>query len=991
MAHHPLTLALAETLQAQGLDLSPHHQTAFEKLSAEHPSGIALAQMDTPMMRQFKEAKDAVPDALLFFRMGDFYELFGADAVIAAEVCQLTLTSRDRNSENPVPMAGVPVVNHRVTLKKALAAGFKVAVCDQLEDPKLAKGLVKRDIVRIATPAVPGDLGEDDDSASPAGTWLASAVPTSSGLWALAFVDVSTGVFRYTGKLNQADLEQELITLCPREIIVPQAQADKLTNFARSRFTLIPRVSPMASWIQRSPSDALRLFEDFFELPKLNAFGIPTVEGSLQAVTAILHYLKDAQRGVVKNITSIDYFDVSKHLVLDESTKRHLDFFATSGGERKGSLFYFLNQCATACGARLLAQKLNYPEISRAAAEDSHNSVEALTRNGDSERAFYTELRSTADLDRQLSRAAQNSIDPKGLAWVGQTLFRMPQILALLQNLNEKSDAQKKTAEELTQLLQHAEPLGTLLTRALEDEPAQQVGKGGKIFKAGFNAELDELVDLESNFEEKIAALEAHERGKSGISTLKIGFTRAFGYYFEVSKGKLTQVPAHFERKQTLVNGERYITQELKELEEKALSAAERRTSIERQLLEQLRTEVVAQAGTLTALSRLIAQIDVWRCFAQLAKEHRWCKPAMTDRRVTALESSVHPILSGLRTTQTKFVANDIVFGDTSALSADAFGHGHPDGQVLLVTGPNMAGKSTIMRQAAVAHVLAQMGCYVPAKRATLGMCDKIFTRIGAGDFALRNQSTFMVEMLETAQMLRFATPASLLLIDEIGRGTSTYDGLSLAWAILEDLAERVQARTLFSTHYHELVDAVSARTNVTAMRMEVVEQPTAQGDQIIFTYRFLTGAAGRSYGIHVARLAGIPEGVVKRANIILNGLTSLESGEAARGKLSAKENIPTVVPEPQNRPQPEPATELSAEMKAETAGASAGEDPLHVFLRTIEPDRLSPREALDLIYDICQSARSGSHTMTDQVNSAPARKGARKKQWDASGLPSLF
>jgi DNA mismatch repair protein MutS len=986
MAHHPITLALVETLQAQGLDLSPHHKTAFEKLSGEHPSGIAIAQMDTPMMRQFKEAKDAVPDALLFFRMGDFYELFGADAVIAAEVCQLTLTSRDRNSENPVPMAGVPVVNHRVTLKKALAAGFKVAVCDQLEDPKLAKGLVKRDIVRIATPAVPGDLGEDDDSSSPAGTWLACAVPASAGLWALAFVDVSTGVFRYTGKLNQADLEQELITLCPREIIVPAAQADKLTVFVRSRFTLIPRVSPLAAWIQRSPSDALRLFEDFFELPKLNAFGLPAVEGSLQAVAGILHYLKDAQRGVVKNITGIDYFDVSKHLVLDESTKRHLDFFVTTSGERKGSLFHFLNQCATACGARLLAQKLNYPEISRAAAEDSHHSIEVLLRNSDSERALFSELRSTADLDRQLARAAQNSIDPKGLAWVGQTLNRLPQTLNILQNLNGKSDAQQKTAHDLSERLADIRSLTVLLSTALEDEPAQMVGKGGKIFKSGFNNELDELVDLEANFEGKIAALEAHERNKSGIPTLKIGYTRAFGYYFEISKGKLTQVPAHFERKQTLVNGERFITPELKELEEKALSASERRTSIERQLLEQLRTEVVAQAGTLTALSRLIAQIDVWRCFAQLSKEQRWCKPAMTDKRVTALEASVHPILAGLRTTQTKFVANDIVLGDTSALPADAFGHGRPNGQVLLVTGPNMAGKSTIMRQVAVAHVLAQMGCYVPAKRATLGMCDKIFTRIGAGDFALRNQSTFMVEMLETAHMLRFATPASLLLIDEIGRGTSTYDGLSLAWAILEDLAERVQARTLFSTHYHELVDAVSTRANVTAMRMEVVEQPSAQGDQIIFTYRFLEGAAGRSYGIHVARLAGIPDSVVKRANVLLQGLTSLETGEAAREQVVAP-----ATPQSSAVPDENSTTRAAPEQDVHLGVNTGASDALGAFLRSIEPDQLSPREALDLVYDIVKTLKNSDSARLEQWSTAPAKKSSRKKQWDASGLPSLF
>jgi DNA mismatch repair protein MutS len=954
MAHHPLTLTLLETLHAQGLDLSPHHKTAFEKLSAEHPSGIALAQMETPMMRQFKEAKDAVPDALLFFRMGDFYELFGADAVIAAEVCQLTLTSRDRNSENPVPMAGVPVVNHRAALKKSLAAGFKVAVCDQLEDPKLAKGLVKRDIVRIATPAVPGDLGEDDDSSSPSGTWLSCAIPASSGLWALAFVDVSTGVFRYTGRLSSVELEQELVTLHPLEIIVPNNHVERLTDFARTHFSLIPRVSALPSWILRSPSDALRLFEDFFELSKLNAFGLAAIEGSLQAVTGVLHYLKETQRGVVKNLTRIDYFDVSKHLVLDDSTKKHLDFFVTTTGERKGSLFYFLNQCASACGARLLAQKLNYPEKSRAAVQSALDAVELILNQVAMERELYDALRTFADLERQLSRAAQNSIDPKGLAWVGQTLMRLPALLQLIRSLPQQnsSDALVGVVQAIENQLLALQPLSEELARAIEDEPALVVGKGGRIFKSGYHAELDELVELESNFEERIAALENHERSASGIPTLKIGYTRAFGYYFEISKGKLAQVPAHFERKQTLVNGERFITPELKELEDKALSASERRTAIERQLLEKLRVDMVTHADALTALSRAIAQIDVWRCFAQLAHEHRWSKPALVDVRVTALEQCVHPILSGLRSTQSKFVANDIVLGETSQLADGLFGAGHKTGQVLLITGPNMAGKSTVMRQVALAHVLAQMGCYVPAKRATLGVCDKIFTRIGAGDFALRNQSTFMVEMLEAAHMLNFASSNSLLLLDEIGRGTSTFDGLSIAWAILEDLADRVQARSLFSTHYHELVDAMRDRPKVTPMKMEVVERSQQGLDQIIFTYRFLRGAAGKSYGIHVARLAGLPESVVARASALLEKLSSHDAQQAAAGKAAAQEVTQTQT------------------IAAETSETTVALNDLI--------DEQRPREQLNT-------------TSSIQTSSIKTSTPKRKERWDSSTLQTLF
>lgn len=975
MHQHPLTLALLQTLHAHGLELSPHLKSAFERLSAEHPSGIALEQMETPMMRQFKEAKDAVPDGLLFFRMGDFYELFGADAVIAAEVCQLTLTSRDRNSDNPVPMAGVPVVNHRATLKKALSAGFKVVVCDQLEDPKLAKGLVKRDIVRIATPAVPGDLGEDEENTSPSGTWLACAVGAQNGTWTLAFVDVSTGTFRFTGRLSLSDLKQELVTLSPREIIVPNSALSMMNEFALSSFTLIPRVTQLPGWILRSQADTHRLFEDFFPLPKLNAFGLSAVDGAPQAVAGILCYLKDTQRGVVQNLTNIDFYDVSKHLILDDSTKRHLDFFVTSTGERKGSLFHFLNQTATACGARLLAFKLNYPDRNKEQVQQSHENVASLLSATGSERELFNLLRTFIDIERALSRCAQSSIDPKGLAWLGQTLSALHNLQIIIQHHAEKCTGWANASALLKSASDSAGSLANHLTRALEEEPAQIVGKGGRIFRSGYHAELDDLADLEANFETKINELEQTERSASGISTLKIGYTRAFGYYFEVSKGKLAQVPKHFERKQTLVNGERYITPLLKELEEKALNATERKAVLERQLLEQLRIEVIKHAQALTTVAKVIAQVDIWRCFAQLAHENRWCRPTIVDENLTALEQCTHPILAAMKTTQSNFIANNIVLGTSESLPEGCFGKSSNAAQILLVTGPNMAGKSTVMRQVALAQILAQMGSYVPAQSASLGMCDKIFTRIGSGDFALRNQSTFMVEMLETAQMLRFATPSSLLLLDEIGRGTSTFDGLSLAWAILEDLADRVGSRALFSTHYHELVDAIESRSTIIPMRMEVLEQTSTVGEKIVFTYRFIQGAAGKSYGIHVAQLAGIPDHVVTRARTLLAQLSEREQG-----------------PEPLTlaHTPAQPAHELQRP-SASTSVATpvAPESQLCKFLQSIDPNDLTPRDALDLMFELVNAAHS---PQSKRLHGAePTRRPARKKQWQTSDLPQLF
>lgn len=984
---HPHTLALLQTLHAHGLELSPHLKTAFEKLSAEHPSGIALEQMETPMMRQFREAKDAVPDGLLFFRMGDFYELFGADAVIAAEVCQLTLTSRDRNSDNPVPMAGVPVVNHRATLKKALAAGFKVVVCDQLEDPKLAKGLVKRDIVRIATPAVPGDLGEDEDNASPAGTWLACAVPAQNGTWTLAFVDVSTGTFRFTGRLSYSDLKQELVTLAPREIIVASAHYEKFSEFTLSHFNLIPRVTQLPGWILRSQSDTVRLFEDFFPLQKLNAFGLSAIEGATQAVAGVLAYLKETQRGVVQNLTSIDFYDVSKHLILDDSTKRHLDFFVTTGGERKGSLFYFLNQTVTACGARLLAHKLNYPDRNKEQVQQAHESVACLLASSGAERELFHLLRTFTDIERTLSRCAQSSVDPKGLAWLGQTLGKIGALRETLAPLTSQSKGWLHISDFLGSAADTLSPLSSHLSKALEEEPAQIVGKGGRIFRTGYHAELDELCELEANFEAKIAELERAERQASGISTLKIGYTRAFGYYFEVSKGKLTQVPQHFERKQTLVNGERFVTPLLKELEEKSLNAAEKKVLIERQLLELLRQEVVAHAEPLTAAAKAIAQIDVWRCFAQLAQENRWCQPIIVDENVTALEQCTHPILSALKTTQSKFIANDVILGNSDKIPEGCFGRGKASGQILLVTGPNMAGKSTVMRQVALAHILAQMGCFVPARNATLGICDKIFTRIGSGDFALRNQSTFMVEMLETAQMLRFATPSSLLLLDEIGRGTSTFDGLSLAWAILEDLADRVGSRALFSTHYHELVGAIESRKTILPMRMEVLEQNSASGEKIVFTYRFIEGAAGKSYGIHVAQLAGIPDHVVERASALLGELAESDN-QSSDAKIPPRAGAAAVEDKSLSNELELANPETHHSTSKDTASVEA-ENRLSAFLNRIDPNELSPRDALDLIYDLVKAAQSSQETAVRGFETV--KRTPRKKQWQTSDLPSLF
>lgn len=981
---HESTRSLVDQLLAQGRDLAPHLKAALERLSPEHPSGIALVQLETPMMKQFISVKNEVPDGIVFFRMGDFFELFGADAIIAAEICGLTLTSRDKNSDSPVPMAGVPVVSYRAALKKCVQAGYKVAVCDQVEDPRTAKGIVKREIVRIATPAVPGDLSDEESAESALGCYLAAAACGAQGMWAFCYVDVSTGEFRITGGLARDMLEQEILTLSPREILFDAQTAQSMGDSLRGLFQTPPRIGLFEPWVFRSEKECLAIFGEFFKPQDLHQFGLGTIDLGLQVVAGVLSYLKSTQRNVLKNLKSIHPYALASHLMLDDATKRHLDFFSTASGERKGSLFWFLNRCVTPGGARALARRLNYPFKSKAALEAAQACVAAFVDLPEFERKVTEDLRQCGDLDRLMARTAQGHIDPKGLAWMRQSLLVLPLVAHRLcaPESNTGSNIEANTGSHTEEggvshqalvdlataalpAIEALQPLTALLQKALADDPANALGKGGRIFQEGHSPELDEVVALESNIDSLINALEAREREKTQISSLKIGFTRAFGYYFEISKGKAALAPAHFIRKQTLTTGERYITADLKELEEKILTASEKRGVLERELFDALVAQVLLYAESMAKAAAFLAQVDVARTFAALAKEHGWARPTLAESAVIYLKDSVHPILQSLLRGGEAFVPNTIAVGETASLGpvalADVGLNGSSaEAMVLLITGPNMAGKSTVMRQVALSQVLFQMGSFVPAKVACMGLCDRIFTRIGSSDFALKNQSTFMVEMLETAHMLRYATPSSLLLMDEIGRGTSTYDGVSLAWAILEDLHDRVHARTLFSTHYHELQEVTRTRPQIRPMQMEVIERERVSENgtrkwEILFSRRFKAGAAGKSYGLHVAELAGIGQEVLGRAASILAGLSAHEAGLTSEVVLEAvPAAVPTVVP-----------AEVPAEAPAQPlAEAEASIDEALELLLSHNPDSVTPMAALELLYKvrelILKSGRAG-------------------------------
>ncbi|BBH52582.1 DNA mismatch repair protein MutS [Fluviispira sanaruensis] len=955
----PVTDSLLKHWLANGKELPPHLKPALEKLSTEHISGISLSQLESPMMKQFRAAKDEVPDALLFFRMGDFFELFGIDAIIVSDICGLTLTSRDKSSNNPVPMAGSPVVGYKNALKKCVLAGFKVAVCDQVEDPRQVKGIVKREITRIATPAVPGDLDDDDNSQeTPFGCYLASVIENKK-TFTLAYVDVSTGEFRITQNLNELLLNQELSTITPREILVPKnIEVQVLEIVKKNQKNNFTTVNTIENWLLRSADNCKEIFLEFFKEKDLNAFGLNEITNGLTCVSAILHYLKATQKSVLKNIQFITYYDLRSHLIIDDSTRKHLDFFQTTSGDKKGSLFHFLNKCTTATGSRKLFRRLNYPFKYLEEIEQVHQNIQEYINQVDVVTVIIENLRNTADIDRLLARAAQKNLDARGMAWLRETLLTLPNLETILNKLTTNPFKNNN-------LLVRLEPLKELLMNALNDEPAAVAGKGGIIFKEGYSKKLDEAIALTTNFSKMLDTLEQKEKENSQITTLKIGYTGAFGYYFEISKGKIAQAPKHFIRKQTLTNCERYITPELKELEEKSLNASDERILLEKELLEFLRTQILEYSQYLVQASELIAEIDLSVTFANLALQFNWCRPALTNKKLIKLTESTHPILAHLSTRFEPFIANDITLGVVDDETKD-------NPLVHLITGPNMAGKSTIMRQVAVTQVLCQIGSYVPARKAEIGLVDRIFTRIGSGDNALKNQSTFMVEMLETANMLRFATPQSLLLLDEIGRGTSTFDGLSIAWSILENLSEKVQARALFSTHYHELQEVCASHKNICPMHMSVVEnivtyEENIEKKEILFSRKYTPGGAGKSYGLHVAELAGIPAEIIARAEDVLK---KLENSAPTQTNVPATSNPESFKEKLEEISESLKEKHLNFPIIPEESGKNSNltkQATLSKALLALDVDGITPRQALEIIYTLKNFAAEHSGVEGEQ------------------------
>jgi len=807
---------------------------------------------DTPVMRQYRKIKKNYPDSILMFRLGDFYEMLFDDAKVASKVLGLALTSRDKNSKDPVPLCGVPYHSVESYITKLLESGTKVAICDQVENPKLAKGIVARRVTRVLTPGAVLDTEKLDSKTS---NYIAGIWKGKSG-WGLAYADISTGEFKTTELEGMRDLRRELAHIEPKEVLLSESLAAdrELTGYLASSWD--PLLTTVEDWVWELDS-AREILKDHFGTVSLEPFGIDKKNDAVRASAAVIHYLEETQMDDMPKFAELTSYDSGDYLSIDEFTKSNLELLKTLRlGAKTGTLLWVLDRTQTAMGGRLLKQWINYPLRDVEKIRKRHEAVGELLASPGALAALRRALSEICDMERLIGRISTSYARPSDLAALRDSSF----FIAALKDICSEFDS--SLLEVIRDEMDELADIRETLQGALVDSPPNSLRDGG-VIREGFSEELDGLRSIKSDGKRWISELETGEREKTGITSLKVGYNRVFGYYVEVTKSNLHLVPESYIRKQTLVNAERYITPELKEFEEKILRAEERIADLEKELFEGLRAGVAAEAGRVRHTAALIGALDVLTCLADVADAYDYVRPEVNSTGVIDLKESRHPVVERIDLGE-RFVPNDV------RLDMD-------ENQLLIITGPNMAGKSTLMRQVALIVIMAQMGGFIPARSGRIGVVDKIFTRVGASDDLTRGQSTFMVEMVETAFILRHATKRSLVIFDEIGRGTSTFDGMSLAWAVAEHIY-KLGTKTLFATHYHELAELAVSKKRVQNYNIYVKEA----GDGIVFLRKLLPGATSHSYGIEVARLAGVPYGVIKSARGVLAKLEKAQSNLAA-------------------------------------------------------------------------------------------------------------
>ncbi len=864
----------------------------------------------TPMMRQYLEIKADYPDTILFFRMGDFYEMFLDDAVKASRILDITLTSRNKGSDGAdVPLCGVPYHSVNPYIAKMIEAGEKVAICEQVEDPKTAKGIVKRRVVKVVTPG----LVVDNESLRPKeNNYLLAIFAGKGNSRGIAYLDLSTGEFRATELATSDAAAAEIACVNPREIILPASfrdtpQLKSLTGALNGRI-----ITPLDDWVF-DPDYARRLITGHFGVASPDVLGLAELQEGVLAAGAVLHYLRETQLGKAPHVRTITPYKTREYLVLDDATRRNLELTATlAEGKRKGSLLGLMDRTATAMGGRKLRQWINYPLVSVEQIVERQDAVDELLQDQGRRSEISAALNGVFDLERLNGRISLASASAKDLVALRESLFKLPAI---------KEELASFSAPLLRRLATEIDPLADiarLIATGIVENPPFVLREGG-IIADGYSAELDKLRSLSREGKGFIARLEAKEKGRTGIGSLKVRYNKVFGYYIEVTKSNLANVPEDYIRRQTLANAERYITPELKEYEEKVLGAEERITELEYLLFQEIREQVAAEGERIARSADRLATTDVLVALAELAHERGYCRPEVNNGDALVISEGRHPVIEAMNLGE-RFVPNDVLLDNG-------------ENQLLIITGPNMAGKSTFMRQVALITLMAQIGSFVPAARAVIGVTDRIFTRVGATDNLAAGQSTFMVEMTEAAHILANATPRSLVVLDEIGRGTSTFDGVSIAWAVAEFLHDTPDhaAKTLFATHYHELTELAVTRERIKNYNIAVREW----NEQIIFLRKIVPGGASHSYGIQVARLAGIPLPVIDRAREILQ---NLEKGEYVEG------GVPRIAKGKRGIAKPE-SPQLSL--------FESAEDLLRTRLKGLNVTTLTPLEALNILDEL--------------------------------------
>jgi DNA mismatch repair protein MutS len=876
------------------------------KLPKENQAG---RDGQTPLMSQYLRIKEANPDTILLFRVGDFFETFENDAKIASKVLGITLTKRANGAAEDVPLAGFP--HHAIDsyLPKLVRAGYRVAVCEQMENPKFAKGIVKREVIEVVTP---GATLSDKLLDHKKNNYLLS-VFIKDEVAGISFADVSTGEF-FTFEVPESDLQQQIESIAPAEILIQKKEKDYLTPVI-SKINPSIRVTKMDDWIFNYDY-ANELLLNHFGTVTLKGFGIEQLQNGIVSSGAALNYLQETQKVNLTHLNRISLYNPSEYMILDSSTRRNLEIsYSMHGDGREGSLISILDKTTTAMGGRLLKKWISAPLRDLKKIQSRLDSVEELLKNKSQRKKIENELKEVGDLERIISRICTGRANPREVVALKTSLKKIPAIKEHLSSFS--TDALSKTSRELNPL----EKLVERIQSAIIDSPPATLVDGG-VIRNGFSPELDELRNIAFHGKDWIAKLQKTERERSGIPSLKVSFNNVFGYYIDISNAHKDKVPENYIRKQTLVNSERYITPELKEYEDKILNAEEKIYELEAELFDEVRKFISAEAVAIQNNARMIALVDCLISFAECAEAYKYSKPVVHDGAELEIIEGRHPVVEQILPPGEKFKPNDCVIDNKND-------------QIILLTGPNMAGKSVYLRQIGLIVLMAQIGSFVSAKSAKIGLVDRIFTRVGASDNITSGESTFLVEMQEAANILNNASSKSLILLDEIGRGTSTFDGISIAWAITEYLHDNkdVAAKTLFATHYHELNEMADLFPKIKNYKVEVREYD----DKVIFLHKVNPGRADHSYGIQVAQMAGLPAFVTNRAKEILRNLES-------------KELTPYELKKEKLRKLQIPENQMSI--------FEFQDDKLRGELNDLEIDKLTPIDALNKLNELKKKAK---------------------------------